>query len=347
LKHPRAIILVAAYARSLAAQQRPEEAVKLYDDLIEARRQSHGDEHPLTADGWVLKAVSLWVRDPAEAERLCRKALAVYRTRERNRSNYRTVCNWMLGKILLNRRRAAEAWTYLEEACTLELDRRADSLEVLASLLDALLDAGRRRNEPAAAEPLFRQAWSLVSRYPHDRYRTRIAELYAELLRQTGRGAEVEQLLGIRPEQGMVEGEDLVEKSKKTSGEADRQYMRDWRDHWSGAYQLWWHSQARGATLTLKLPARAGQYDVTARFTKAHDYGIAKLSIDGKKLRDINLFHHCVIPSSPERLGPVELLGDGQHVLTIQMIDADKKSRGNRYGFGLDWIKLTPTGPAR
>jgi len=152
----------------------------------------------------VLKAWSLWGRDPAEAERLCRTAAAVYRTREHNRSIYRIVCNQMLGKILLKRGEAADAWPYLEEACTLELDRRADDLKRLASLLDVLLDAGRRRRELAAAEPLFRQAWSLVSRYPPDRHRARIAERYAELLRQTGRGAEVDQRLGIRREPGVI-----------------------------------------------------------------------------------------------------------------------------------------------
>ena len=85
---------------------------------------------------------------------------------------------------------------------------------------------------------------------------------------------------------------------------------------------------------------------MTARFTKAPDHGTAELSIDGQKLADINLFHDRVIPSSPERLGSVKL-GDGQHVLTIRTIDADPRSTGSRYGFGLDWIKLTPTGPAR
>jgi hypothetical protein len=170
---------------------------------------------------------------------------------------------------------------------------------------------------------------------------------YEELLRQTGRDAEVEQRLGIRREPGAVEGEDLSV-SWKTSGEAEMQSMRHWGgDQWSAAHQLWWHRQGRDDTLTLQLPARAGHYDVTAGFTKAPDYGRAELSIDGKKLAKINLFQDRVIPSSPERLGPVELLGDGPHVLTIQMIDTDRRSTGNRYGFGLDWIKLTPTGPAR
>jgi hypothetical protein len=209
--------------------------------------------------------------------------------------------------------------------------------------LDALEEAARRRGDPAPAEPIIRRAWDIARHYPPDHHRSRIAQRYEVLLRQIGRGAEVDERLGIRREPGVIEGEDLAVRSK-TSGEAGRQPTRDWGDQWSGAYQLGWGHQARGATLILELPAGAGRYDVMARFTKAPNYGIAELSIDREKLAAINLFQDRVIPSDPEHLGSVEL-DDGRHVLTIRMIDADPRSTGSRYGFGLDWIRLTPTGP--
>jgi hypothetical protein len=253
-----------------------------------------------------------------------------------------------LGKILLNRGQVAEASRYLREAFALEYARKADDFSMLTEVLILLDGALRRAGKPSEAEPFYRQAWDIIGRYPAGLpSRAAVAQRYEALLRQIGiQDTEVDKRLGIRREPGVIEGEDLVVQGK-TSGIVGPQDMRDWSNQWSGAHQLWWRDQDRGAALTIELQKEPGTYDIVARFTKAPDYGIAELSIDDQKLDMINLYNKEVIPSSPIRLGTVTLR-KRPHVLVVTILDKDPKSSGDyQYGFGLDWIKLTATDSAR
>ncbi len=84
---------------------------------------------------------------------------------------------------------------------------------------------------------------------------------------------------------GAIEGE-TMKVLAKTGGNAAPQKMDPFtKDRWSGADQLWWTGAGPGSKLTLELPVeQAGRYDVLAVFTKARDYGIVQLSLDGKPL---------------------------------------------------------------
>ena len=55
--------------------------------------------------------------------------------------------------------------------------------------------------------------------------------------------------------------------------------------HWKNGQQLWWTSAQPKDKLVLAVPvAKSGKYEVSVGLTKANDYGIVQLSLDGKKV---------------------------------------------------------------
>ncbi len=85
----------------------------------------------------------------------------------------------------------------------------------------------------------------------------------------------------------------------------------------------------------------AGKYRVGMQLTKAPDYGIVQLYLDGQKLGDpIDLYHKSVAPSGLLSMGEHELTA-GEHKLTVEIVGANDKAIKN-YMFGLDYVKLDP-----
>jgi len=75
------------------------------------------------------------------------------------------------------------------------------------------------------------------------------------------------------------------------------------------------------------------------QFTKAPDYGIAQLYLDGEKLGEpVDFFNPSVIPSGPVGFGQKDLSA-GDHKLTVEIIGANEKA-AKSFMFGLDYIKL-------
>ncbi len=144
-------------------------------------------------------------------------------------------------------------------------------------------------------------------------------------------------------EKGAIEGEALKVKAR-TADEVQNQDMTPWSESWSGASQLWWTCHTPGAKLTLTLPvAQDGTYDLSAAFTRAKDYGIAQLALDGKPLGEpLDFYAPEVKHSGAVKLGRVALKS-GDHELTVTMTAKNPKSTS--YLFGLDWIKLQPVQP--
>ena len=65
------------------------------------------------------------------------------------------------------------------------------------------------------------------------------------------------------------------------------------RGQWSNDAHLWWIEAKPGDKLDLALPVKqAGKYRLGMQLTKAPDYGIVQLYLDGQKLGDpIDLYH--------------------------------------------------------
>ena len=139
---------------------------------------------------------------------------------------------------------------------------------------------------------------------------------------------------------GALEGESLNVLSK-TGGNAAEQDMSGFEGDWSGGAHLWWTGAKPGDKLELALPvAKAGRYQLTAQLTKAIDYGIVQLSLDGQPLgKPIDLFHDGVIATGALDFGSHELSA-GVHKLGIEIVGANAKAVKS-YMFGLDYVKLT------
>ena len=91
----------------------------------------------------------------------------------------------------------------------------------------------------------------------------------------------------------------------------------------------------------ISVAEKAGQYDVEVHLTKARDYGIVELSLDGQKLgRPTDLYNPDVRPAAPIGGAPMELKA-GEHKLTIEIVGANEKAV-KRYLFGLDEVVLEP-----
>jgi len=127
------------------------------------------------------------------------------------------------------------------------------------------------------------------------------------------------------------------------SGEVQTQGLGDHgAGKWDKDDQLWWTGAKPGDTLDIVLPVKmSGNYEVVVTLTKAVDYGIVQLSIDGKKAGGpIDLYNDGVIPTGPISLGRFTLEA-GDHKLTVEIVGANEKAV-KAYMFGLDQIILKP-----
>ena len=110
---------------------------------------------------------------------------------------------------------------------------------------------------------------------------------------------------------------------------------------WSGSDHLWWTGGKVGDVLTLALPvAEKGKYQIKAVLTKAKDYGVFGITLDGQPVTDggnINLYDPNVITSEELDWGTREL-DVGEHKLEVKIIAADARATGLL--FGLDYVRL-------
>ena len=139
---------------------------------------------------------------------------------------------------------------------------------------------------------------------------------------------------------GAIEGE-TIRVVKKTRGEARSQKMHSFRlDKWSGTDHLWWTGGRPGDKLEMEFPVRRdGVHEVYMVLTKAIDYGIVQLYLDGEKIRKpIDLYNNDVISTGPILLCKKNWK-QGKHRLTAEITGAHPKAV-KAYMFGLDYIWL-------
>lgn len=125
----------------------------------------------------------------------------------------------------------------------------------------------------------------------------------------------------------------------KTGGEAEVQDVADW--HWSRGGQLWWLDAKKGDKLTLEFNVKkAGRYTVIAELTKAPDYGIVEISINGKKSEKQFDRYFTSVAHDPIPLGEFDLK-QGSNQFTAEIVGSNEKAI-KRHMFGLDYLKLEP-----
>ena len=111
---------------------------------------------------------------------------------------------------------------------------------------------------------------------------------------------------------------------------------------WHNDEQLWWTGAGPGASLSWPCPStKPGTYEVSVNLTKARDYGIVQLYLDGKKAgRPIDLYNPQVVPTEPISLGTHQL-AEGPHKLTVEIVGANPQAVKS-YMFGISEVDFKP-----
>jgi len=138
---------------------------------------------------------------------------------------------------------------------------------------------------------------------------------------------------------GLLEGEQA--EHTQTGGDANDQDMSGFgAGKWSGDSQLWWTGAKPGDKLDLALPVKdAGKYKLSIRLTKARDYGIVQLSVDGKAAgTPIDLYNPEVVPTEVIDLGTFDF-DAGKHKLTFEIKGANEKA-DKAYMVGVDYVRI-------
>ncbi|HOX02286.1 MAG TPA: DUF2961 domain-containing protein [Candidatus Paceibacterota bacterium] len=143
---------------------------------------------------------------------------------------------------------------------------------------------------------------------------------------------------------GAIEGEQL-RILRKTAGNPHEQSLDQFDGQWSNDAHLWWIQAKPGDQLDLAIPVRqTGKYLLSVQMTRAPDYGIVQLRLDGADLgRPIDLYHPSVAPTGLLNLGE-HALSAGQHRLTIEIVGANAQAKKS-YMAGMDYVKLDRLDP--
>ncbi len=139
---------------------------------------------------------------------------------------------------------------------------------------------------------------------------------------------------------GALEGETL--KAQATRGSVRTQGMGGFKaGRWSGNSHLWWTGGQQGDRLTIRFPvAKAGRQQLFAVFTRAPDYGIVKLTLDGQpvELGELDLYDPQVVHTPEHRLGHFDLTA-GEHTLEVTLSGTHANAKPS-FMFALDYLRL-------
>jgi len=140
-----------------------------------------------------------------------------------------------------------------------------------------------------------------------------------------------------------IEAERLPVVATEGGGAAPQEMSHFGGGTWSGDSQLFFQPQAKGAYAAVELNVpQAGRYELGVYYTKAIDYGIVQLSLDGKTLplgKPFDGFNNGVIPSGKVSYGAVDL-AEGKHQVKFEMIGKNPAATG--FFAGIDCLTLVP-----
>ncbi len=142
---------------------------------------------------------------------------------------------------------------------------------------------------------------------------------------------------GVR---GAIEGEKL-EVVRAGGGVAEPQDV-SFAEGFSREAHLWWRGAKPGDRLALRFPvaapARAGRAKLAMNFTKAPDYGIVKVSVNGVVVADaLDLYATKVMPAG-EATFDVELKDVNE--IEVEIIGTNDAAKPKNYMFGLDYVRI-------
>lgn len=154
---------------------------------------------------------------------------------------------------------------------------------------------------------------------------------------QVAGGETLVDYVRIVPE-GLYEGEEL-KILEATPPEAKRQDMRSFGTQWSRDAHIWFTPPSSEAGITFELPVeRAGARNVCACFTRAPDYGIYQLLVDGAPLGEPFDGYHGSVARSDRICFGVRDFTEGPHQITFKCVGKNEQS--SSYMLGLDVLEL-------
>jgi hypothetical protein len=141
-----------------------------------------------------------------------------------------------------------------------------------------------------------------------------------------------------------IEAESLIRSAQVTQGTLEVQDMKPFGgSEWGGDAQLWWLNGKPGDSLTLPLRVdEAGTYELIGFFTRAPDYGIIRVMVNGRRAGQmIDGYASGVERSDPVSLGEVTLT-QGLNTIMIELLGKDVRSAGYADGYlvGIDGFHL-------
>lgn len=146
-----------------------------------------------------------------------------------------------------------------------------------------------------------------------------------------------------------LEAEQLMANAKTSGGKLQVQDMSGFGDAWSRDEQLWWTDGKPGDRLDLPFDvAAAGSYALHAQFTKAADYGVFAVTLDGAPLGtregavttdgSVDLYHAGVVATGDVVLGTAQLSA-GAHTLTFTLRESNPAAIA-AHMVGIDYLRL-------
>ena len=141
--------------------------------------------------------------------------------------------------------------------------------------------------------------------------------------------------------QGAIEGESLIPSARAEGGSVTAQAMDGFSYDWSGDSQLWYAPGAAGGFVAVKIGVeKEGDYEILGRFTKAGDYGIFQLKIDGAPVgQAFDGFNASVVASPELSFGKIHLTA-GEHEFRFDV--TGKNAESVAYMIGVDYLMLKP-----
>lgn len=142
-----------------------------------------------------------------------------------------------------------------------------------------------------------------------------------------------------------IEAEDLIDAASVTNGRLQVQNMGSFGDNeWGGNAQLWWIDGRPGDRLNIPVQVEeAGEYGLTGFFTRARDYGIFRVLVNGEPAGNlIDGYNPTVEPTGPLYLDRIPLEA-GENIITVEIVGKETRSSGFGEGYlvGIDGFALS------
>ena len=140
------------------------------------------------------------------------------------------------------------------------------------------------------------------------------------------------------PYQALIEGETL--RPHVSSGATRTQPMGAFKaDQWSGDSQLWWLGARPGAKLTLELNAFQDIEAIELVLTRARDYGIVQIDLDGQPLGPPIDCYDTQVVTTGILTFYTPAMKQGKHELSFTIVGANPQA-DKKYLLGLDFIRF-------